>query len=145
MLSSAVLGVVLVFAPASSRADDLPKAIPGTWVVESVEFNGEKVADLAQKLQFTFDKTTMKLGGVEEILKDYASIQYKLDATVTPPLIDLTVVQGAQKDAKLEGIIEVKGDTMRLCVKVVGNERPLKFESPENANIALVTLKREKN
>jgi uncharacterized protein (TIGR03067 family) len=59
-------------------------------------------------------------------------------------LCDLTVSIGTQKDAKMEGIYEVKGDEFKLCVKVFGNDRPTTFDSPEGSSVALVVFKKEK-
>jgi len=127
----------------ASRADDA-KSIQGKWSVENLEHDTEKLDDLAKVLKFAIDKDHLILAGSEVILKDYAKIRYKIDSTVTPTIIDLTVTEGDQKDTTMEGIYELKGDTLKLCIKVVGKERPSKFETSENSNTALIVLKREK-
>jgi len=134
---------VVLLLYTASRADDA-KSIQGKWSVENLEHDTEKLDDLAKVLKFAIDKDHLILAGSEVILKDYAKIRYKIDSTVTPTIIDLTVTEGDQKDTTMEGIYELKGDTLKLCIKVVGKERPSKFETSENSNTALIVLKREK-
>jgi hypothetical protein len=49
-----------------------------------------------------------------------------------------------QKDAVLEGVYEVKGDDLKLCVMVFGKDRPTEFKSGEGSSVAMLTLKRQK-
>ena len=75
---------------------------------------------------------------------EYARLKVKLDPTTSPKLFDITVGDGIQKGAVMEGIYELKGDEFKVCAKVLGNERPTEFASPEGASVVLVIFKREK-
>ena len=89
-------------------------------------------------------KDVLIVEGDGKVRKEYAKLALKLDAGTTPKCVDLTVADGVQKDAVLEGVYELKGDELRLCVRVFGKDRPTEFKSPEGSSIALLTLKRQK-
>lgn len=95
-------------------------------------------------MKFGFKGKEISVEGNEEVKKDYAKVYFKLDPSTIPPCIDINVAEGVQKDADMEGIYELKGDELKICVKVVGKARPAKFASPEGENIALIVLKRVK-
>jgi len=82
--------------------------------------------------------------GSNTVKKDYGKLTMKLDPSTTPKCVDIVITGGDQKDAVLEGIYELQGDTLKICAKVIGKERPGQFTSPEGSNIVLVVLKREK-
>src|SRR5205823_14319934 len=88
------------------------------------------------------DQATVE--GNEAIEKDYARIKVKLDPTTTPRCVDLTVAAGGQLNVVLEGIYELKEDELRLCVKVIGKERPVEFAAPAGSSTALIVLKRSR-
>ncbi len=43
-----------------------------------------------------------------------------------------------------EGIIEVKGDEIKLCYAMPMEKRPTKFESPKDSKILYFTMKKVK-
>jgi uncharacterized protein (TIGR03067 family) len=119
------------------------KALQGEWAVEALEYNGKDYTD-KYKIAFACKDDVLTVQGDGAVRKEYAKLTFKLDPSTTPKCVDLTVAGGVQKDAKLEGIYELKGDELRLCVKVFGSDRPTEFKSPAGASIALLTLKRKK-
>jgi uncharacterized protein (TIGR03067 family) len=141
-----LLAAGVVFPALAAEPDAVAKdrkAFQGEWAVEALEYNGK---DLKDKYNFSFackgDVLTVQGDGA--VRKEYAKLTFTLDPSTTPKCVDLTVAGGGQKDAKLEGIYELKGDELRLCVKVLGSDRPTEFKSPAGASIALLTLKRKK-
>ena len=94
--------------------------------------------------RFIFKGNAATVEGNDQVRKEYARFSFKLDPSAMPQLFDLTVAAGVQKDAVMEGIYELKGDQLRICLKVLGQERPAEFTSPEGASVALLVLKREK-
>jgi uncharacterized protein (TIGR03067 family) len=131
----------------SQAADEASKKelanLEGTWVVELLEYNGQNVTE-RYKMSFVFKGQTVTVEGNKAVQKEYARLGLKLDPTTTPKCVDIGVVGGVQKDAQLEGIYELKDDELKLCVKVIGKDRPTKFESPSGESIALLKLKRQK-
>lgn len=112
----------------------------GTWEYVSGMKNGEK-ADIAnfkdQKVIFTKDKLTLD-GPMKFVMT------YELDTTKSPAVIKLTMVESPfGAGAKASGIIEVKGDELKLCYKPEG-DAPEKFESKADSMSHLFVLKRVK-
>ena len=144
---STVLAAVL-FIAAGGPQDDAGKKelekLKGVWTTKSIEYNGKQHEKLAKQLRFVFKGNAATVEGSDEVRKEYAKFTFKLDPGATPKLFDLTVAAGVQKDAVMEGIYELKGDQLRICLKVLGQDRPTEFASPEGASIALLVLKREK-
>lgn len=136
----------VVFPALAAEPDALAKdrkASQGEWAVEALEYNGKDLKD-KYNISFACKGDVLTVQGDGAVRKEYATLTFTLDPSTTPKCVDLTVAGGVQQDAKLEGIYELKGDELRLCVKVFGNDRPTEFKSPGGASIALLTLKRKK-
>jgi uncharacterized protein (TIGR03067 family) len=69
---------------------------------------------------------------------------YKIDAKATPVAITMTGKEGPSKDFVSEGIIEIKGDEVKLCYAMPKEERPKKFESPKDSKILYFIMKKAK-
>jgi uncharacterized protein (TIGR03067 family) len=138
-----VLTAVLLVAAEDKDKKDQDK-IQGVWETTAVELNGKDLAADGVKLTFTIKGNKASVEGNEEAKRDYAAFTFKLDPATNPKCMDMKITAGDQKDTDLEGIYELKGETLRLCIKLGAKERPAKFESPEGQNIALLSLKRAK-
>jgi uncharacterized protein (TIGR03067 family) len=139
-----------VGAPTADKPSDAAKKeldkLQGAWTTTKVIYNGkEYFADGKPGLRFVFKGDAAAVEGNDEVKKEYARLRFKLDPEAKPRRVDLTITEGIQKDAALEGIYELKDDELTICVKVFGNDRPTEFEAPAGSSIALVVLKREKN
>jgi uncharacterized protein (TIGR03067 family) len=138
--------VCVAFSAAfAAEADPSKKeltAFKGKWTMERLEFNGKDVTD-RYKLAFEFKGDAVTIEGDSKVLKDYGKLRLKLHPDINPKGVDVTVTAGVQLDATLEGIYELKGDRLRLCVKVFGKDRPSEFEAPAGSSTALLTLKRQ--
>jgi uncharacterized protein (TIGR03067 family) len=145
-LLSCVLALPLLLA--ADKAEDAVKKelakFEGTWKTESIEYNGKQFEDLAKQLRFVFKGDTGTVEGNDKVADEYAKLKLKVDPSTTTKLVDVTVTAGVQKDAVMEGIYEIKGDELRLCLKVQGKDRPSEFKAPAGSDIALIVLKREK-
>ena len=142
-----VVGAAVAMAVvATSQADEPTKkdlaALQGNWSVESLEYNGKDVT-ARYKLSFAFKDDVATVEGDEGVRKEYAKIRFKLYPELTPRGVDLTVAGGVQVNLVMEGIYELKGDQMRLCVKFSGKDRPSEFAAPGGSSIAYLTLKRQ--
>jgi uncharacterized protein (TIGR03067 family) len=126
-------------------ADDKDKfdagKMVGTWTYVSGEKNGTKV-----------DPETLK-GGTVKITKETITlespqgkfvIKYTLDTKNSPVSLAMEMTEspfGAGAMAK--GIIDVKGDELKLCYSTEG-DAPKKFETKEGSNSHLFVLKKSK-
>jgi len=143
-----VLGLALTLgAPGSKKTDDPPPGkIDGDWVVESFEGPKNDAPPGAITFHFVADKISItepaRNGKAEEV--DYA-----VDLTKKPATIDIKPRVGAPgggggPDKTVQGIIEVKGDTMKLCFSRDGADRPTEFKGNAEKGVMLVILKRVK-
>lgn len=130
-----------VSAPADDAAKDLEK-LQGTWTATEITVNGKTHTE--GTLRFTFKKDQVIAEGDDEVKRDYAKVSIKLDPSTKPACIDIHVMAGEQKGAKMEGIYELKGDDLKICVKLLGNDRPTEFKAPDGSNTAVLILKRDK-
>jgi len=136
MKTLTMLVAVLLTAPAEDKkpAKDEDK-IQGSWKMVSGQRGGENAPDeVVKNFRLTF-KAGGKLSAVIEG-KDQEGT-YKIDTTKKPRQIEVTI-----DDKTVEGIYELNGDDLKLCVD--RSARPKEFKSPEGTRIMLMNFKREK-
>jgi uncharacterized protein (TIGR03067 family) len=129
-------------APAADEKADDNKALQGTWVYESLEWQGKKfTADQIKSTTITFDgdKVTMKIGD-----KVTMSGTFKVDSTKSPKAIDFTVTEGEGKGNVLLGIYKFDGETITTCMNLGGTERPKEFKSTEVSGTTVAVARRKK-
>jgi uncharacterized protein (TIGR03067 family) len=69
----------------------------------------------------------------------------KIDAAKKPKTIDTEVTAGDLKGNTIQGIYEIDGDTLRVCVVLPGKcERPTEFSGKAGSGCNLTIYKREK-
>jgi uncharacterized protein (TIGR03067 family) len=130
---------------ADAPPDETQKAkerLQATWVFRIAEVNGQKApeADIKDfKLIIRGDQVTFKINAeIKGTIKT-------LDPATTPTIIDLEFKEGPFKGV-LEGIYQIEGDTLKLCVSLVpdARQRPGEFSTKEGSNQILIVLKKEK-
>jgi len=134
-----LVAAAATFAADEPKADADQKALAGSWSVTSAEMRGEKNAEVVGSIMtFEADRVTLKHKGEE----DMKEAKYKLDSSAKPKRID---IMPKEKEETLQGIYELDGDTLKICMADKGSEpRPEKFESAAEKKIVLLVLKREK-
>jgi uncharacterized protein (TIGR03067 family) len=121
------------------------KKLQGVWKATKVTYNGDDLPGEAEgKIKITIKGDVITLDAVKMIKREYTTIKIKLDETTTPKCIDATVSSGGQKGITLESIYKLDGDKLTICTKVLGMDRPTKFESPGGESIALIVMERVK-
>ena len=141
--------VLLGLAAGLALAADAPRQdakaqlerLQGTWSVVSVEEGGKRLpAEKTEGWSLTIEgsKYTFRHGD--------GSVRgvYKLDPLKNPGAIDATRTGGADVGKTLWGIYALKGGEFRLCVKLVGKERPTEFAAAEGSNTVLAVFERVK-
>lgn len=138
MTPSLLLGLAIVVgAPAKKDAPKEPPKLEGDWIVESIE--GPKDNPPGQiTMRFTEGKILIMEGKREKP----EEANYTADLKKTPATIDIKPDKGA-KDPVL-GILEITGDTMKLCFARDGKERPTEFKGDAANGVMLIHLKRTK-
>src|SRR5262249_4835030 len=129
-----MLAIGLLLAPLA-WADDKEKAatagqdknMSGTWIPTDGMIAGQKMPDnhlAATKLILNDGKYTVVVG------EDKEEGTYKIDTTKPGPHpLDIEPTMGPNKGKKMAGIVEMKGDTMRVCYNPNGMDRPKDFTS----------------
>jgi uncharacterized protein (TIGR03067 family) len=112
--------------------------LEGDWTVKTAEENGAAQKEFDKAVfTFTADKLSAKLD------KDVLEYAYKLDESKTPKTIDLWDTPDRKSEPAL-GIVEVNGDTLKLCIASYElKERPKEFKA-DKGKVWLFVLERKK-
>ncbi len=123
----------------TSRAADEKTDLTGKYTLVSGKKNGTAVDDTVKKAEYTAtaDKFTIKGGEFKFVMG------YKIDPKATPVAVDMEILEGpdGSKGTKALGIIEMKGDTLKLAYSLEKDKRPKDFEGKTGF---LFELKKEK-
>lgn len=137
------VGTLLIpLAAGGDAANAELKKLQGAWTLERLEFNGKEVTDM-YKIDIAIKDGVIAVAGEKDIEEDYGKIGFKVDPRTTPRCIDFTVAVGGKKGTKLEGIYQLKDNTLTFCIQVLGTDRPVEFKSPSGSSAALVVFKRK--
>jgi uncharacterized protein (TIGR03067 family) len=112
----------------------------GVWQAISVIVSGEEIpANDVNSIRLTLTATrfTTQRGG--ETLFDSS---YSVDAAKTPMEIEMIGSGGDFEGQPALGIYVFEGETLRLCYKMPGFQRPTEFVSLPGSGAFLITLKR---
>jgi uncharacterized protein (TIGR03067 family) len=137
--------LALVAAMVAVAADNKEEAakkdldhLQGAWQMQSgIQAGVEAQAEAVAKVKMTFKGNKVTLGGGPQTQE--ATIT--LDASKMPATIDMTL---DKPDRTLQGIYQLEGDTMKLCLGRPGTARPKEFASKEGSEATLMIFKREK-
>jgi uncharacterized protein (TIGR03067 family) len=127
--------------PLTSTAKEDTKEIEGTWVAVDAEQSGQKLPENVFKtiqLVLTADSYTVTVAG----RLDKGTI--KLMPNETPKAMDITGVEGPNKDKTILAIYELSGDTLKVCYALEGQKRPTELKSTPENKYFLVQYKRER-
>jgi uncharacterized protein (TIGR03067 family) len=114
----------------------------GTWTYVSGEKNGDKVnAEGLKKASVVITKDTITLKDEEA---DYV-IKYQLDTKKKPWAIAMEITAGPSgQGSKADGIIELKGDELKLCYPAMSGKAPSEFAAKKDSGNHYFVLKRKK-
>jgi uncharacterized protein (TIGR03067 family) len=133
-LATVGMTFVLLASGITAFAQDAEKPsknpLLGEYIMVSGKDNGETVPEERIKgnlVRITEDTIT----AVDHDEKEIYVAKYTLDTTHTPYKIMMTVAGGPRdsKGDKAEGIVELKGDTLRMAYAYAGGEIPKDFKT----------------
>lgn len=104
-----------------------PTAIDGDWAMETGVFNGVAMAQSMVKWckRTVAGDVTVVSAGPRVMLK----ARFALDTAPRPWRIDYVNPEGTDKGKSQLGIVELRRDSLRICMGPAGAERPTEFES----------------
>ena len=137
IVGMALLGALLALHVEGAQEKTDKERLQGTWLVVSVEKEGQKVESPKDKettLTFTGDKAAFKSEKKNE------EGGFKIDAARKPKEIDLTSSKPGATEA-MKGIYDFEGEALRIAFPgKPGGGRPTGFDAKD---IVILTLKRK--
>lgn len=146
----AFLGMLLAALPlATGRgADDVRQAelakMAGNWKVTGLEINGQNLLPAGTEIKVVIAADRLKFpatGG-----NPGSEFTLAIDPTTSPKVVDIVAVTGNNKGDMFEGIYQLDGDTLQICVRTPAGvkDRPTELASKENSGLVLLKLARLK-
>jgi uncharacterized protein (TIGR03067 family) len=145
-----VLAVALLVGADTQKDDkvkDESNKLQGNWSIAEAERDGMKAPeDEIKKITLTIKgdklvaRRTENAGKPEEKVYD---MSFTIDPTQKPKWIDVTYTDGERKGESSQGIYDLEGNTLKICMSR-GNTRPNDFETKAESQRHLMVLKRQK-
>ncbi len=137
-LKFSIATIVWIACIGTAIADETPLKLDGVYTIVSGEKNGTEIpADKLMGSIIKFDGETVL--GTDKDKKEFFGCTFQIDKTTTPYTISMTST-APMKGGKAVGIIEMKGDTVKLCYALPGGDAPTEFKTKEKQHC--FTLKR---
>jgi uncharacterized protein (TIGR03067 family) len=137
-----VLAALLFAAgvPAEESVKNEQDKLQGTWSILQAEHDGHKTpAEKLKSTKLVIAGDKMKVHGEKGM-----ESQIKIDPSKKPKAIDIIPADGPDKGMVLQGIYELDGNELKICLSKPGRDRPAEFVSKENSGTVLLMLGREK-
>lgn len=124
-----LLGALLLAAgPAAGQDKDSGK-LEGTYTIVSGEKGGEKIP--AERIEgATLTITADKITATDKDKKEFFAAAYTLDRAAKPFRISM-VSTTPKAGEKAAGVIEVSGDTVKICYNLPGGDPPTEFRTKD--------------
>jgi uncharacterized protein (TIGR03067 family) len=115
------------------------RGLEGEWWFAALEIDGAAVPEAAtagSRILMDGDRFRTESPGAT-----YDGV-FTIDVEATPARIDIDFVEGPEAGNRAEGIYELAGDELRLCLGLVGAARPTAFATSPGSGHALERLRR---
>ena len=128
LLASMSLGLKSRADDKDEKKGDAPK-LEGKYTLTGGKKDGAEVGEDAKKGEYSFTAEKVTIKGMDLTFV----MGYKLDPKTTPVNIDMEILEGPEgaKGTKAVGIVEVKGDVLKLAYSTDKDKRPKNFEGKE--------------
>ena len=141
------------FAGAATRAADPAadevKKLQGEWRAVEVELKGKKLTKddaEAKSMRFVIKDNGLTFQNTEKAGRERKQT-FKLDPGKTPKEIDITSLDGQEKDKTAACIYKLDGDRLTICMPYFVKDssvRPKEFKAGGDDGLMLLTLERVK-
>lgn len=134
------LAASLMAAPQDNDAKKELEKLQGTWKMVALEVEGQPVPP--QK----FDQATLVIKGDRYLVdtgKTKTEVALTLDPSKAPKYVDLTFLDGPNKDQVGKAIYSLEGDTFKICRGLLTEaDRPRQFATAPKSGQYVVTWQR---
>ncbi|VTR91476.1 sigma-70 family rna polymerase sigma factor : RNA polymerase sigma factor, sigma-70 family OS=Singulisphaera acidiphila (strain ATCC BAA-1392 / DSM 18658 / VKM B-2454 / MOB10) GN=Sinac_7487 PE=4 SV=1 [Gemmata massiliana] len=153
MIRAVTVALLTLFAShgtavrAADPAADEVKKLQGEWAAVEVELNGKKVGkDDAKSMRFVFKDNELVARDTDKPGRERKKT-FKLDPSKTPKEIDITSLDGQEKDKTAACIYKLDVDRLTICMPYFVEDasvRPKEFKVGAKDGLMLLTLERVK-
>jgi len=142
-----VVALVVLVGTTARGADpvaDETKKLQGEWHVVGTDARGNKVGrddPQIKDMRFTFKDSGLTVGFGGAARKK----SFKVDPGKSPKHIDITSLDGQEKDTTAACIYKLDGDRLTICIPYFSKDptvRPKEFKAGADDGLMLVTLER---
>jgi uncharacterized protein (TIGR03067 family) len=128
-LAALSLALPVLLADDRKGEDKTATPLKGIYTIVKGEKDGKVIpTDRIKGSVVTF--TEKKVYGTDKDRKEVFAATYTLDTSRTPWVIRMTGTM-PKKGEKADGIVEVDGDTLRICYALPGGKKPTGFKAGE--------------
>lgn len=141
-LAVAIAMVAPAFAEDKKPAEFDAAKLVGDWTISAGKKMGKDLSDDAKKGMYTFTKDMISLKEGDKVLFAFS---YTVDAKTSPISIDMEIKEAPMenlKGSKAKGILELKGDELKLTYDGMGGDRPKKFDDDAAFSFTLKPAKK---
>jgi uncharacterized protein (TIGR03067 family) len=123
----------------AEKADQDAAKLVGTWNVVTEEKDGkQETADNIKDKQVRITRDTITCA--DKSKQTTMAAKYKLDTSKTPWHVQFTATEGEHKGKTMAGIMQLQGDTLRVCFAKPEKDAPAGFTTKQDQ--CCFTLKR---
>jgi uncharacterized protein (TIGR03067 family) len=146
MTSIAFVVLVASSARAENPAADELKKLQGNWQVTEVEARGKKAGrddPEIKSMRFVIKGDELSVGSADGGATRQKT--FKVDPTKSPREIDLTSLDGQEKDTTAACIYKLDGDRLTICMPYFTKDpstRPKEFKAGADDGFMVITLER---
>jgi uncharacterized protein (TIGR03067 family) len=145
---ASVIMATLTLTMASADDNDAEKEVKklqGTWKLVKFETPPDKQPPegTIEKMRIVFADNKLIIRVGDEVVDETT---FKLDRTKSPKWFDTISTVGPNKGKTAEGIYEIKGDDLKICIGPPGQKRPTEFKviAESDTKTGVMFLKRQK-
>ena len=128
--------------PGLARHVDRLRSMEGTWAFRSLEVDGQPMPSaMATTSRLLLDGDRFRMDSPEATYEGTFTIDVEQD----PHFIDIDFVEGPEAGNRCEGLFQLDGGQLTLCLGLAGASRPERFATTPGSGHALEVLTRAEN
>jgi uncharacterized protein (TIGR03067 family) len=128
--------------PGLTRHVDRLRSLEGTWAFRSLEVDGQPLPSaMLTSSHLLFDGDRFRMESPEATYEGVFTIGVEQE----PHRIDIDFIEGPEAGNRCEGLFQLDGDQLTICLGLAGSSRPKRFATTAGSGHALEVLVRADN